>query len=285
MDTLKCAPWVEDILENGYKIPFNSLPGHYDEPNNASVLQNQSKAVEIVLELQRQKIVEFTDQKPHCVSPLGLVTRLVDGELKERLVFDASRWINLHTTPPAVKLVHLSRAIQMTHRGDFQAIFDLRSAYYHIKINENHTKYLGAAIMIEGKRQFFVFKHLPFGLNSAVHAITKIWKPMLAYLHKEGIRISIYIDDGRILASNAQLAEESRIKVYDTLKKAGWHIAKNKSDSENEASTVKKYLGFLINSKEMTVSYPESKLDEVLKKINTPTKIFGGSKTICKSFR
>ncbi len=262
VNTLKCPPWVEDILANGYKIPFQSLPATYEEENNVSFLKNQKIVLDIIEDLKLKKVIEFVDYKPHCVSPLGLVTTVVKGVEKHRMVFDASRWVNLHTTPPPVKLVHLTRAVQMTRKGDFQAIFDLRSAYYHIKIAEEHVKYLGAAVTIKGKKQYFVFKHLPFGLNSAVHAITKLMKPIIAYLHKEGIRCSIYIDDGRILGEKDEV-EMHRVTVYETFLKAGWQLAWDKSDGPNEAGPIKKYLGFLIDSTNMTVSYPAEKLVEL----------------------
>ncbi len=272
LTTLKCSPWVEEILRRGYKIPFKSLPGKYEEPNNASVMKNPQIVAEIVLELKKQRIISFTDSKPFCVNPLGLVTRVIDGVVKHRLVFDASRWINLHTDPPAVKLVHLTRAIQMTEKGEFQSIFDLRSAYYHVKIAEEHIQYLGASVVIDGKQQYFVFKHLPFGLNSAVHAITKLWKPLVAYFHSEGIKFSIYIDDGRILAENQQDIEKKRQKVFEVVQKAGWQIAWDKSDGPLEGAQTKKYLGFLLNSDSMTVKYPQEKLSEVLNRIENHIK-------------
>ncbi len=263
-DTLRCGPWVEAILKFGYDIPFTSLPEAYEEVNNASVVRNSDIVAAIVMDLARQGVVSFTDTRPHCVSPLGLVTRVIDGAEKHRLVFDASRCINLHTSPPPVKLVHLARAVQMTRRGDFQVVFDLSSAYYHVKIADHHVKYLGAAVMIGAKKQYLVFRHLPFGLNSAVHAITKLWKPILAYLHTAGVRCSIYIDDGRILASEASILESQRSFVYDVIRRAGWQLAEDKSDGPWEGAKLKKYLGFLIDSDSMLVSVPDSKLREVV---------------------
>lgn len=263
LETLNCGSWVEEVLSEGYKIPFTSLPGPYEEDNNASVKRQPVVVADIVMDLMRLGVVEFVSTKPRCVSPLGLVTKEVDGVVKHRLVFDASRWINLHTLPPPVKLVHLARAIQMTQRDDFQAVFDLKSAYYNVKIAPEHVTFLGAAVVLNSKKQYFVFKHLPFGLNSAVHAITKLWKPLLAYLHLCGVRMSIYIDDGRILARTREQIESHRLLTYAVVQKAGWQIAWEKSDDCGEGAQVKKYLGFVIDSKLMKVEAPETKLLEV----------------------
>ncbi len=251
------------MLENGYKIPFVTLPGPYEEKNNASVLRNPVVVESIIEELANLGVIEFTSIKPHCVSPLGLVSKEVDGVVKHRLVFDASRWINLFTEPPGVKLVHLSRALLMTRKNDFQVVFDLKSAYYNVRIAEEHVPYLGASFEIKGRKQYFCFRHLPFGLNSAVHAITKLWKPLLAYIHSKGVRLSVYIDDGRILASSPIQAEEHRRLVYDVIDKAGWQLALDKSDGPMEAAKQKRYLGFLIDSDSMSVHCPEKKIAKV----------------------
>ncbi len=263
IETLHCSEWVREVLQFGYRIPFQSLPGTYEEHNNKSVVNNLSVVLQIVQDLRDLGVIEFVNVKPHCVSPLGLVVKTVNGEVKHRLVLDASRWINLHVQPPAVKLVYLERALQITRENDFQIVFDLRSAYYNVKIAEDHVQYLGAAVPIQGSLQYFVFRHLPFGLNSAVAAITKLWKPLLAYFHLNDVRVSIYIDDGRILAVDEHQAERFRKFVYDAIAKAGWVLAENKSDGPLEAARKKRYLGFDIDSTTMSVTCPDYKLDKV----------------------
>ena len=70
----------------------------------------------------------------------GLVTRTVEGVVKNRLVFDASRWVNLLIKDQHVKLSHLEKALELTEEGDYQATFDLKSAFYHIRIKEEHQR-------------------------------------------------------------------------------------------------------------------------------------------------
>lgn len=262
INVLQCSPWVVDVLKFGYRLPFKTTPQSYEEMNNASVLEKPLVVERILLDLEKTGVIEFVDFKPHCVNPLGLVTTHTELGEKHRLVLDASRCLNLHIDTPAVKLAHLEKALLLTCQDDYQVIFDLRSAYHHVRIANEHIPFLGAAAMIQGKRKFLVFKHLPFGISSAVHAMTKIWKPITAYLHKMGIPFSIYIDDGRLLASSKEQAEQFRGQVYECVKKAGWQIARDKSDGPGMASQCKQYLGFNIDSHKMTVSYPTTKLDK-----------------------
>ncbi len=93
----------------------------------------------------------------------------------------------------------------------------------------------------------------------------KLWKPLSAFLHRQGVRFSIYIDDGRILSASALDAEADRLFVYEVLKKAGWQIAKNKSDDCGDSGMVKKYLGFTIDTNNMTVTYSHDKWIEFTK--------------------
>ena len=136
-----------------------------------------------------------------------------------------------------VTLAHFQRSLELTKQGDYQTKYDLKSAYHHIKISETQTKYLGFAIEKEdGSVEYYVFLYLAFGVASAVHAITKMFKPINAYFHSFGIRHSIYIDDGRALSDSPEQAEKTRKFICQTLLRAGWIVEAKKSDQEGQTS-------------------------------------------------
>ncbi|KZS08446.1 Uncharacterized protein APZ42_027551 [Daphnia magna] len=120
---------------------------------------------------------------------------------------------------------------------------------------------------MNGGTQYFIFLFLPFGLSSAVHCITKILKPVNAYLHEKGIRHSIYLDDGRITAASQCQAEEHRVFVYDVLQKSGFIIETKKSDQKGDANKSKEYLGFIIDTGSMTVRLGETKKQLILRQV------------------
>jgi hypothetical protein len=263
-EELNASSWVLKTLEEGYAIPFTEEPGAYEEPNNASAKENMKEVRALVAEMIANGVAKIVREKPLCVSPLGLVTRKVEGKVKNRLVFDASRWLNLKIEEQHVKLTHLEMALELTEDEDYQATFDLKSAFYHIKIRDDHHKYLGAQIEnSDGSKLFFVYTHLPFGLKCAVHAITKMMKPVLAKLQLFGIRSTIYIDDGRILAKTREEAEEYLLKSYEVLEAAGWILERKKSDRREDVSTTKKYLGFIIDTIAMKVSATDDKIEKI----------------------
>lgn len=223
----------------------------------------------IVAEMILKGVVKVVKEKPHCISPLGLVEKsLQDGSKKFRLVWDASRHVNTFVQVPHVRLAHLEKALEISEKGEYQLIFDLSSAYYHIKIEESQHKYLGASMQnSDGSTLYFQYTHLPFGLNSAVHAITKVWKPVTRFLSQNGFKNTIYIDDGRVLIKDQEKIEEARIFVYNTVAAAGWSVEREKSDMKGQAGTRKKYLGFLIDTLEMKVYATEEKLEKIRHKI------------------
>jgi hypothetical protein len=268
-DRLKANELVMDVLKNGYVIPFIEPPPIYEEENNASAVQEIDFVHQAIAELKQLGVIEYVDRKPHCVSPLTVSKKIgSDGLLKKRLYLDSSRCVNLCIMEQKVTLSHLQRALEITRPYDFQVKYDLKAAYHHIRIHPTQIKYLGSAITRpDGRKQYFVFKHLPFGLSSAVHCITKLFKPVNAFIHENGIRHSIYLDDGRIVAETKRKAEENRILVYDVSKKSGWTLELKKSDGEGEASLSKSYLGFLIDTNSMTVRLEEAKKARILKQI------------------
>lgn len=258
-----------DTLKNGYVIPFEKFPEAYEEPNNASAYQNLSFVYKAVADLKKLGIVKFVDYKPHCVSPLTVSLKTgMDGSKKKRLCWDGSRCVNLCIKEQKVTLSHFQRALELTRDQDYQITYDLKAAYHHIRIHPSQTKFLGAAIpKMNGGTQYFIFLFLPFGLSSAVHCITKILKPVNAYLHEKGIRHSIYLDDGRITAASQCQAEEHRVFVYDVLQKSGFIIETKKSDQKGDANKSKEYLGFIIDTGSMTVRLGEKKKQLILRQV------------------
>lgn len=254
---LKANDWVLDTLAHGYALPFHSVPLAQELANNLSARQEEKFVRQEVCKLQAQGVVRFVSEKPTVVSPL---TVAVNAKGKKRLCLDLSRTVNDAINIPAVVLADLKAALQITERGDWQGVYDLASAYHHIKIYPEHVKYLGAAFKkTDGSTQYFVFEFLPFGLASAVHVMTKIMKPLSAYIASKGIRHTIYLDDGRVTADSKPQAGQDLETVLEVLEKAGWSLALEKSDTPNTVAQEKMYLGFLIDTASMSVRLGKEK--------------------------
>ena len=261
---LKASEWVLNTLRKGYMIPFRDTPTQYEERNNKTVRENMQIVRGIIADMIAKQIVKVVKQKPTCINPLGLVSKVQeDGTTKHRLVLDVSRHVNKFIVLPHVRLSHLDKAIELTKEGDYQLVFDLVSAYYHIRIDPEQQQFLGAMFQnSDGSAVYIQYAHLPFGVSSAVHGITKLWKPMSRYLNSKGIRNSIFIDDGRILAEAEEEMKIAGIEAYNAITKAGWAIEEAKSDKVDNATFEKKYLGFILNTIRMDVKAPAKKLEK-----------------------
>ena len=268
--TLKANVWVLDLLKHGYSLPFLTEPEASNTRNNLSARNNMQFVREEVLKLQKTGVVSFVDQAPTIVSPLTVASNS-GGKL--RLCLDVSRSVNQFLNIPKVVLADLKTALQITEPGDWQAVYDLSSAYHHIKILPAHVKYLGAAFQREdGSTQYFVFNFLPFGISSAVHVMTKVMKPFSAFLSSLGIRHTIYLDDGRVCSHSKEQAAKDLETVYFFLKKAGWVIALKKSDTVDSIDQNKHYLGFKIDSKSMRVFLQPQKQADLISIVLTLVK-------------
>ena len=88
-------------------------------------------------------------------------------------------------------------------------------------------------------------------------------KLIYVFLANEGIRLSIYIDDGWILALLCELAAQHLLRTFEVLAQAGFIVSTSKSDTPSDVSQVKRHLGFIVDSVQMSISAPASKLKEI----------------------
>ena len=164
----------------------------------------------------------------------------------------------------SVKLSHFPKAAEILYEGDYQVSLDLKSFYYHLMIYPPHQTYLGiAADMPDGSREFYHYTVLPFGLAPAAAIMTRLVKPILAYLASLGIRASIYLDDLKLNAPTKAIAWEQYQITRDVFRKAGFVISVEKSDEFSDISQQKLYLGFIMDSVSMTASASSGKLSSV----------------------
>ena len=81
--------------------------------------------------------------------------------------------------------------------GDYIVSLDLKDTYFSVPIFRPHCKYLDFI----WRDQRYDFTCLPFGYSLAPRVFTKIFKPIVAQLRVNGLRIVIFLDDILIIAS------------------------------------------------------------------------------------
>ena len=79
--------FVLDIIENGYTIPFYSLPPKMLLKNNKSAVSNAEFVETAIKDLLKRGLAVKCDHLPHCVNPLSVS---VQSCCKKRLILDLS---------------------------------------------------------------------------------------------------------------------------------------------------------------------------------------------------
>ena len=248
------------ILESvrGYSIQFQEEP-HQVFPRLTPVLdvvQEKTILEEVQILLQKNAIEKVSFHPKEFISNLFLVPKKT-GDFRPVINLKS---LNDFVHKEKFRMETLNSALKMLRKGDYLASLDLKDAYFSIPIAENHRKYL----RFIWKDQRFQFRCLPFGLTSAPQVFTKILKPVVAYLRKQGIRLVVYLDDILLIASSKQECIRHLNKAIILLTSLGFVI--NEGKSCLVPSQQIQFLGFMLDSRTMMLSVPDSKCESIVAK-------------------
>lgn len=111
----------------------------------------------------------------------------------------------------------------MLKRG-FYFTFDLKSAYHHIEIFNEHREFLGFSWEINGENSLFFFQSFTFYL------FTKVLRETVKYLRAKCMRIITFVDDGIGAKSSLNRAISVSIYVKQYFEKLGFLFADDKCE-------------------------------------------------------
>merc|ERR1711867_98607 len=189
------SDFAVSVILNGYVPQMQRNPEKYQEKNNKSYREEMAWANEAVRKLQGAKlVVEIRKESLWCINPLT-VDKNARG--KHRLCIDLSQCVNKVIKAPKFKIQSTMAALQIVEKDDWLFLFDLKSAYLQVPINENFVKWFGLSIEEEdGLRRYFFYKQMPFGLNDACRVLTKLLRSPLERWRRQGINVYLHVDDG-----------------------------------------------------------------------------------------
>jgi hypothetical protein len=188
----------------------------------------------------------------------------LDGTIKRRLCIDLSRHVNTYVPPDVYKMVTLKEVLEHTLPGHFMSIFDIEKAYHNIRLHRSSYELVGFSVLDEGGvKRFYAFVILVFGLRTAAQVLGRMLKPLNSALAKEDIALLVYVDDGIVLASSKSKADAHYARRCNFYSKAGLVISAEKSDLPGTSATRKTYLGFEIDTLDMTLTVPAAKFARV----------------------
>lgn len=146
--------------------------------------------------------------------------------------------------------------------GCYFSSWDLRGMYHQIKLDPSITSLFGFAVPdCSGILRYYKYLSLPFGCATAVYIAERLLRPLKLFCHSFGVDISIYIDDGIIIEIDSFKCLMSLKFVIYVLSLAGWTL--NFAKSVLVPATTIKYLGYYLNSIDMLITLPGSKIDKI----------------------
>ena len=261
-ETLGADKWVLNVLKNKLRLPLPTFVPCYWERNNKSAVKEMDFLWGKMTEWERQGFVLRVKDRPHCINPLSVVKQLIlqTGESKLRPCLDVSRLLNKLMPDEKVTLSDLSVSEKLVDKNDYLMSMDLENQYFHVMIQEDQWTYLGCQVEDTKvkEKHFFVFKVMIYGLKNAVRVVTRLTKPIVAKLHSEGCKFSIYIDDGRSAAKSAALVMKHHQRAISLFHRAGWNIQWKKTGGIPLQSQY--HMGFITCTTQMIYGLPDFKI-------------------------
>jgi hypothetical protein len=155
-------------------------------------------------------------------------------------------------------------ALAQLSRGDFQSVYDISKAYHHVRLHPDSYQLVGFCVEDENrKEEFYHYVVMVFGLGPAGQVLGRVMRPIPRFLTNAGVRNIVYVDDGRVAASDKSKADADYRLTIATFMKAGLVVAVEKSDKFDSSAQRKEYLGFIIDTGTMSVEVPELKMKRV----------------------
>ncbi|MCG8045740.1 MAG: hypothetical protein JAY75_18865 [Candidatus Thiodiazotropha taylori] len=246
---------ILDTVKYGYEIEFMSEP--CDMCNRSEIYFND-KEKDIVRDLlsklyDKRVIEESVHEEGEIISHIFIRPK-ADGSY--RLILNLSR-LNDHIEKVHFKMETLKNALQLVKQSCYFGKIDLKDAYFSVGIQRHCRKLL--KFSWEGK--LFQFTCLANGLSPAPRVYTKLLKPMFAMLRKLGHSNVPYIDDSLLQSDTKESCAENLKDTVLLMDDLGLTVHPDKSVIIPTQCI--EFVGFLINSVDMTVRLTPRKAIEI----------------------
>ena len=232
--------WVLDVVSFGYKMPFKFVPVQRSLPKNPEV---SGPAHDILVQeaadlLVKEAIAPVDPIPGQFVSSYFAVTK-PRSPGKFRPILNLKKF-NKSIKKYKFRMEGLKQVRDWIQKDAWFCNMDLKDAYLHISIHEAFRKFL----RFQWLGSLLEWRVLPFGLKCSPRVLTKVLKPVVAFLRITwGILIAIYMDDILLQgASPAQVYLHAQVTALMFMV-LGWSLNWKKSDFIPKQQTV--HLGFV----------------------------------------
>lgn len=257
------------ILEwiKGIRLNFIVKPRRFSKRRqllNSKEIKLYQEAINDLLKIGAVSVT--LPSRNNFLSPYFL-TKKANG--KTRFILNLKK-LNSHILAPHFKLEDSRMVCKLLSKNYYVSNIDLKDAYFLLSIHKHYKRFL----CFEFQNTHYHFNCLPFGLNIAPYIFTKIFKPIVSFLRRKQIFLVVYLDDLLIIAKDKYKCQLDTNTVTKLLKSLGFLI--NTEKSNLVPSQEIKFLGFIYNTHNMTMSLPQDKiisLRNIIQKISKKSQI------------
>ena len=239
---------------SGYHLEFNTLPVKSVLPRPPPFSEGEKQLIdEEITKLLTEGAIRKVSSYPYeFISNIFLVPKKTA---------DLRPVINLKSLNQFVQRIHFkmeNMAKNFVSLGDYMVSLDLKDAYFSVPIFRPNCKYL----RFIWRDQRYEFTCLSFGYGLAPRVFTKIFKPIVAQLRLNGLKIVIFLNDILLVASSFAECTERLSLLRKLLESLGFVI--NDAKSQLQPSTRICFLGFIIDSISLKLLLPEDKMRKII---------------------
>lgn len=223
--------------------------------NNYSTSENSLVESAVEDMLRSGAIIRSTASPEQFISPVFLADKSNGGK---RFILNLKR-LNDSVNCPHFKMDDLRTAIKLTYRNVYMSKVDLKDAYFVVPVHPDHQQFL--KFHVNG--QLYQFTCLPFGLCTAPLCFTKLMRSVISPLRTTGLSIVNYLDDILIFGDSYESCLNHTSTTINFLTSLGFVI--NREKSILIPSTCIKFLGFILDSKNLRIRLPDEKKVNIIK--------------------
>ena len=240
-------------MGDGLKISLKDIP----EPVNPSQHSFSSQEKEII-DSEINKLLKKKIIVPTNINEDDFVSSIFTRNKKDgshRMILNLKKF-NIFVDSPHFKMESIRNVISMVHKGVWMASVDLKDAFFTVPINVHDQKYLK---FIWDRP--YAFAAMPNGYSDAMRVFTKILKPPFAVLRQAGHLSCVYVDDSYLQGDTYSECQQNVHDTIELLLSLGFTIHPDKSVLKPTQVII--FLGFVINSVEMTITLTTEKKEKI----------------------
>lgn len=252
------SPWVLNTIKYGLTLDFIEAPHQLNWPPEAPPqAHKETLESELLANIAKGAVEPVPPPRPgQAVFYSSQFTVPKKDPGKYRQVSNL-RPLNQFLSPVPFKMETLATLKSVIRRHDYMTSIDIQDAFFHIPLAAHQQD----LYRFRWAGQHYRFVAMPFGLALAPRTFTKILRPVVGHLRSRGVRLLIYLDDILLLAESADQAISQTQLMVDLLSDLGFSI--NFPKSQLTPQRTAEYLGFKINSVDLTLWLPPKKIDSL----------------------